>query len=91
MDFDVSTQTRPADTYIFFQSTSRLGLIYSNLAPNMMPAYCDQCQNDLCHHDVYEQILRSEAGVIAAVNVSPNVARRQLYRHYVLTAHGVLG
>ena len=56
-----------------------------------MPAYCDQCQNDLCHRDVYEQIMRSEAGVIAAVNVSPNVARRQLYRHYVLAAHGVLG
>ena len=91
MDFDVSTNTRPDTSYICFQSTSRLGLIYSNLAFIMMPAYCDQCQNDSCHRDIYQQILRSEAGVIAAANVSPNVARRQLYRHYVVAAHGVLG
>ena len=90
MDFDVSTQTRP-DTYIFFQSTSRLGLIYSNLAFIMMPVFCDKCQNDSCHRDIYQQILHSEAGVIAATNVTPNAARFQLYRQYVLAVHGVLG
>ena len=71
--------------------SASLGVIYSNLASNIMAAYCDRYQNDLCHCDVYQQIFRSEAGVIAAANVSPNVARRQLYRHYVLAVHGVLG
>ena len=56
-----------------------------------MPVYCNQCQNDLCHRYVYQKNLHSEAGVIAAANVSPNVARCQLYHHYVPAAHGVLG
>ena len=71
--------------------SASLGVIYSNLASNIMAAYCDQCQKDLCHCDVYQQILRSKASVIAAANVSPNVASWQLYRHYVVAAHGVLG
>ena len=75
---------------LLINPSASLGVIYSNLASNIMAAYCDQCQNDLCHCDVYQQIFRSEAGVIAAANVSPNVARCQLYRCYVLAVHGVI-
>ena len=52
--------------------------------------YCNHCDNDPCHREVYEQMLRSEGDVLDA-NVPPNTARRMLYRSYVRAIHGILG
>jgi hypothetical protein len=52
--------------------------------------YCNHCDNDPCHREVYEQMLRSEGDVLDA-NFPPNTARRMLYRSYVRAIHGILG
>ena len=53
----------------------------------MICAYCD---NDPCHHDVYKQFLQSEGCVLGDEGVPPNVARKRLYRIYIMAVWGYL-
>ena len=53
--------------------------------------YCTHCNNDPCHREEYEGMLRAEALCNMEGVAPPNALRRMLYRTYVRAAHGMLG
>ena len=54
----------------------------------MVCAYCD---DDPCHRDKYEQVLRSKGDVLGDEEVPSNIAHKRLYRTYIIAVWGYLG